>query len=236
MNIRWILTGLLLLGQYAMADNHLDNIRQLDQDMFKSLTANMGSAIGYKAIIPGEPLESLGFNMNIPLSSNITENTPSEQAPTYGQGRYLPPELRMFTGLPFGIEVGGFYTSVPLSDISLMGGEVSYALVEDRPLGGPAVSIRGTYTRLSGIQDFGLETRGLELAVSKGFAAFTPYAGLGTVWINGETGVDGLNNESLTQNKYFMGFNFNLGMMSFAAETEQTGDNASATAKFGVRF
>lgn len=236
MNIRWTLTGLLLLGQYAWADNQFDDIRHLDQDTFKSLTANMGSAIGYKAINPTEPLEGLGFDMNIQLSNDSLENAPLNHADTYGQGRYLPPELRMFTDLPFGIEIGGFYSSVPLSDISLMGGEVNYAIVEDQPLGGPAVSIRGTFTRLTGIQDFGLETRGLELAVSKGFATFTPYAGLGTVWINGETGVDGLNNESLTQNKYFMGFNFNLGMMNFAAEAEQTGDSASTSAKFGVRF
>lgn len=236
MNIRWILTSLLLLAQGAWAGNQLDGVGLLNQNMFKDLTASMGSSLGYKAINPATPLDGLGFDMGGQNPVDIPENGFLTTTTGYGEGRFLPNDMRLFSDLPFGLEIGGFYSEVPLSDISLMGGEVSYAIIEDRPLGGPALSIRGTYTRLDGVQNFDLETRGLELAISKGFATFTPYAGLGTVWIDGETGIDGLNNESLTQNKYFMGFNFNLGMMNFAAETEQTGDRASTSAKFGVRF
>ncbi|NOX92015.1 MAG: hypothetical protein GXP18_06085, partial [Gammaproteobacteria bacterium] len=77
---------------------------------------------------------------------------------------------------------------------------------------------------------------GLELSISKGFALFTPYAGIGQVWIDSETNAGPLEDESLTKNKYFLGINFNLGLVNFAAETEQMGDNKSTSAKIGVRF
>jgi len=47
--------------------------------------------------------------------------------------------------------------------------------------------------------------------------------------------LDGYTNH-LTQNKYFMGLQFNLGIVSISAETEQLGDYASTKAKMGIRF
>lgn len=146
-----------------------------------------------------------------------------------------PPRLNLQNAPLPGLDFDGYYTSIPDTDISLMGGLVSYPLT-DGGRHGPAIAIRGTYSRLTGVEDFHLTTRGLELSFSKGFDSFTPYAGLGTVWIDGETDIDGLNNESLSTNKYFMGFNFDLGLMSIAAETEQTGDSTTARARFGLRF
>jgi hypothetical protein len=212
----------------AWSGNAIDNIRLLDQAMFKQLTDRLGANIGYKAITPGTPLDGLGFD----LEARAGQDTDlTEPAPLGDVGRYLP---QLGGNSP--VQVSGFYSSVPFTDITLVGGEVNYSLIEDRPLGGPALSLRGTYTRLEGVQDLGLQTRGLELSVSKDFSAVTPYAGLGRTWIDGETSVEGLANESLTRNKYFMGVNIRLGSMSFAAEAEQSGDSVTTNAKFGVRF
>jgi len=142
--------------------------------------------------------------------------------------------LHVSKGLPFGFDVGAFYTSVPSSNIGLVGGELSYALFEGGVIS-PAVSVRGTYSRLTGVDQLDMTTKGLELSISKGFAFFTPYAGVGQVWIDSATNT-GWEDESLTKNKYFLGFNLNLGLMNIAAETEQTGDNTSTSAKIGVRF
>ncbi len=165
------------------------------------------------------------------LNSATTSSAPSS---------LVIPKLHLHKGLPFGFDVGAFYTSVPNSNMGLVGGELRYAIIDGSTLI-PAISISGTFSHLTGVDDFDLITRGLELSVSKGFAFFTPYAGIGTVWIDSETSNVSLNSlgvkdESLTKNKYFLGFNLNLGLMNFAAETEKTGDNATVSGKLGVRF
>jgi hypothetical protein len=239
MNARWTTTIPLLLAallpQAAPAGSTIDNMGSLSQDLFQDLTADLGAALSYKAITPAEPLGGLGFDIGFEVSSTKLESDALDQASTDSvPGDLLIPKLHVHKGLPFGFDIGAFYTSVPSSNIGLVGGELRYALY-DGGVFTPAVSIRGTFSRLTGVDDLDLLTRGLELSISKGFAFLTPYAGIGTVWIDSETDV-GLEDESLTKRKYFLGVNMNLGLMNFAAETEQTGDNATTSAKIGVRF
>jgi hypothetical protein len=220
----------------AWAGGDINNIGSLSQGLFKDLTADLGAALSYKAIRPAEPMGSLGFDIGFEVSSTSLESD-ALKAATSGdatESRLLVPKLHVSKGLPFGFDVGAFYTSVPSSNIGLIGGELSYAIFEGGTLS-PAVSIRGTFSRLTGVDELDLTTKGVELSVSKGFAMFTPYAGIGQVWIDSETNT-GLADESRTKSKYFLGINFNLGLINLAAETEQTGDNTSTSAKIGVRF
>lgn len=229
------LASLVLLPMSVMGSD-IDSVGNLLQAGFKDLTSDLGAALSYKAIKPAEPLGSLGFDIGFEVTSTTLESNAFETA-TSGNAtssQLLVPKLHLHKGLPFGFDVGAFYTSVPSSNIGLIGGELSYAIFEGGTLS-PAISVRGTFSRLTGVDELDLTTKGLELSISKGFAFFTPYAGIGQVWIDGETNV-GLADESLTKNKYFLGFNLNLGLMNIAAETEQTGDNTSTSAKIGVRF
>lgn len=229
-----VMASLVLCPISAMASD-IDNIGGLSQGLFKDLTADLGAALSYKAIRPAEPMGSLGFDIGFEVTSTSLESDALEQATTdNAPSKLLVPKLHVSKGLPFGFDVGAFYTSVPDSNIGLVGGELSYALFEGGAIS-PAISVRGTFSRLTGVDQLDLTTKGLELSISKGFAFFTPYAGIGQVWVDSETNV-GLTDESLSKNKYFLGFNLNLGLMNIAAETEQTGDNTSASAKIGVRF
>ena len=230
-----VLASIVLLPSVSMGGD-IDNISGLLQAEFKDLTADLGAALSYKAIRPAEPMGSLGFDIGFEVTSTSLESDAFETA-TSGDAtsnQLLVPKLHVSKGLPLGFDIGAFYTAVPSSNIGLVGGELSYALFEGGTLM-PAVSVRGTFSRLTGVDELDLTTKGLELSVSKGFAFFTPYAGIGQVWIDSETNT-GLEDESLTKNKYFLGINFNLGLVNFAAETEQTGDNTSTSAKIGVRF
>lgn len=229
-----LLAGLLLPLSSMASD--IDNIGSLSQGLFKDLTADLGAALSYKAIRPAEPMGSLGFDIGFEVTSTSLESDALEQATTdNAPSNLLVPKLHVSKGLPFGFDVGAFYTSVPDSNIGLVGGELSYALLEGGVIS-PALSLRGTFSRLTGVDELDLTTKGLELSISKGFAFFTPYAGIGQVWIDSGTNVITLEDESLTKSKYFLGFNLNLGLMNIAAETEQTGDNTSTSAKIGVRF
>jgi hypothetical protein len=95
--------------------------------------------------------------------------------------------------------------------------------------------VRGTYSQVTGITDMFVTSTGLELSISKGFSGFTPYAGVGKTYIDGEYVMDGYSNR-LRENKYFMGLQFNFGALSISAETEQTGDEATTKANMGIRF
>ena len=66
---------------------------------------------------------------------------------------------------------------------------------------------------------------------------FTPYAGLGRVWTaSTPVNVPLLKEEKFGQSKYFVGGNFNLGVINIAVEGDKTGDATSYGLKFGWRF
>lgn len=232
-----LMTALLLCNTaLAWADSHGETLSAgLNQNLFKDLTSSLGTAIGYKAINPGGALMTLGYDLSREATGRGAADDGTAYHTDYSLNNLLAPQIQFVQGLPYGMDIGGFYTALPNDNVELFGGELGYALYAGDEYA-PSLSIRGTFTRLRGFEDLDLFTRGLELSVSKGFHAFTPYAGFGTLWINGETDSNNLDNETLRAQKYFIGFQLKLGMMNFAAETEQTGDKASTSAKFGVRF
>jgi hypothetical protein len=231
-----LLVSSMTVSPTIWAANDIDNIGNLDQNLFDDLTNDLGAALSYKALTPDKPLSNLSFDINFDVSGTSLNSNAFEQATTSdAPNQLLMPKVRFHSALPLGFDVSAFYGSVPDSNIGLIGGEIRYAIYG----GGtrmPAIAIRGTFSQLSGVDELDLNTRGLELSVSKGFAMFTPYAGVSTMRIESETNVLGLVGEDVTENKYFLGFNLNLGQMKITAETEKIGDEASTSAKIGVRF
>ncbi len=226
----------LIVGPSTGLAANIDQLGNLSQAQFKDLTADLGAALSYKSVTPAEPLGALGFDLGFEVSSTTLESDALEAASSDdAPSQLLIPKLHLHKGLPLGMDLGAFYTSVPSSNIGLVGGALSYAIFEGGVLT-PAVSIRGTYSQLTGVNALELTTKGLELSISKGFALFTPYAGVGTVRMSSKTDLLGLQNENLTKAKKFLGFNLNLGLMNIAAETEKIGANTSISAKIGVRF
>ncbi len=84
-------------------------------------------------------------------------------------------------GLPGGVDVGLSLGKVIDSDLKLVSGEVSWAIL-DGGLATPALGVRLTGNRTTGGSDYRFEQYGAEVALSKGFAFLTPYAGAGLSW------------------------------------------------------
>lgn len=234
---RIVLATFLLPTVSAASDANIkiDNIAGL-QNAFADLVEDLGAALSYKSLSPAEPLGLTGFDLGFEVSSTKMKTKALDQA-TDGAApsALLVPKVHLHKGLPFGIDVGAFMSKVPDSNINLVGGELKYAIISGGTLM-PALALRGTYSKLSGVDKLSLSTNGLELSISKGFAMLTPYAGIGLVRIKGDSELVNLSAESLTSKKYFLGLNFNMGLLNFAAETEQTGENATTSAKIGFRF
>ena len=135
------LASLVLLPISAVGSD-IDNITNLFQADFKDLTSDLGAALSYKAIRPAEPMGSLGFDIGFEVTSTKMESDALEKATTgNAPSKLLVPKLHISKGLPFGFDVGAFYTSVPSSNIGLVGGELSYALFEGGVVS-PAISVR----------------------------------------------------------------------------------------------
>lgn len=233
---------LLAVAGGAQAANDLDSINQLAQDSFLKLSEDLGSSLSYKAVSPGEPLGILGFDVGLEFSSTSLENEDVFDTACGGCGvsSLVIPKLHAHKGLPLNLDVGLMYASVPNSNVSLTGVELRYAIVE----GGmalPALAVRGTYSKMSGVDQLDFSTQGLELTISKGFAMFTPYGGIGQNWVTSTPNVAGLGGvdlkeEEFTQDKYYVGVNMNLGLLNFDVELDETGGAKTMSGKLGLRF
>lgn len=224
---------------YASSAN-IDTSKIDSQATFSDLVKDLGAAINYKSVSPAEPLGITGFDIGFEISATSVENKATLNNVFGGDvpSTLYVPKLHAHKGLPFGLDVGAFYSKVPSSNIKLLGGELKYAILEGSTVT-PALALRGTYSKLSGVDNLTLNTTGIELAISKGFAMFTPYAGVGAVRYSGDASVSTLPNlssEHINKTKVFLGLNFNLGLVNIAAETEKLGDNSTTSAKIGLRF
>ena len=222
----------------AIAADNIDQINQLIQTDFRNLSEDLGAALSYKAVIPAKPLGITGFDLGVEVSATKLQHRDAWDRASSGTAPdtvYIP-KLHLHKGLPAGFDLGAFYTSVPDSNIKLWGAEVRYAILEGGVVE-PALGLRGTYSKLTGVSELDFHTTGLELLVSKGFAIFTPYAGVGRIWTTSEpVGVSNIKKEEFSQGKYFVGGNLNLGLVNLALEADKTGDATSYNAKLGFRF
>ena len=231
-----VVASLLAVSLPAVAGD-INNIQALSQPNFRLLSEDLGAALSYKPLTPTAPLGITGFDLGIAATSTKLQN--SSVFATAGGGNHssvIVPSLRLNKGLPFGIDVGVMYSSVPSTNIRLVGGELRYAIV---PGGAamPAIGVRGSYTKLTGVDQLDFDTKGLDLSISKGFLMFTPYGGIGKVWASSTpNGIPALSKESLSLNKVFVGANLNFGLTNLAFEGDRTGKASSYGAKLGFRF
>ncbi|MCG3113490.1 MAG: hypothetical protein MCM46_16880 [Candidatus Manganitrophus sp. SB1] len=225
----WIIFG-LFLSIYSPPVSALDldidlglGPTLLSQEEFKDLSEEMGLALSYLPLSPAESLGVLGFDIGAEVTAaniredhsywtKVTEDPPSQ---------IILPKLHIQKGLPFGFDIGAVYSKVPQSNVSMVGGELKWAFISGNAVW-PAVAIRGSYTRLLGVDDLDLETIGADLSISKGLAFVTPYAGIGQVWIRSKEKVSSLDleKESLSLTKGFIGVKISLLIINFVAEAD----------------
>ena len=186
-----------VLAAPAMAKTTI-NLDLLTQDEFKSFSEDFGMAFSYQPVSPAAPLGDKlpGFDAGVEVSyvkldkgasyfqkmDSITTATGKGELPN----ALVIPRIHVQIGLPIiPIDLGVSYVSIPSSDMKLAGYEIKYAVLRGG-LAMPAIAIRGAYTKLSGVDVLDLSTKSLDISISKGILIFTPYAGVGQVWITSE--------------------------------------------------
>lgn len=219
----------------AIASSNFDQLNTVTQAEFAGLADDFTAAASYKAVAPAEAQGVTGFDLGVELTSTRLKNAAVWKKAGADVSQLPLAKVHVRKGLLFNIDVGASLATVPNSDIRLLGAEVQYAFLP----GGvalPALSMRAAYSRLSGVSQLDLNTKSVELSLSKGFLMFTPYVGVGRVWGDVTPNIAGLQKESVTADKVFGGVNANFGLTNIAAEVDRTGKNESISVKVGFRW
>lgn len=218
----------------------ISTVGTLTQSEFQLLSEDLAAALSYKPIIPSEASGITGFDLGVAVTGTQLKNAVLlSKAANGAQVRTTMPlvSARVHKGLPFNIDVGASYTAVPSTDIQVIGGELRWAILPGSTAL-PAVAIRGSGSKLTGVDQLDFTTYGVDVSVSKGFAIFTPYGGVGQVWVRSApdgSAVGTLREEKFNKTKFFAGVNVNVGV-NFAFEYDNTGGVSSYSAKVGFRF
>lgn len=228
------IAGTLLSGA-AMAQT-LTPSSANTQPRFRALSEDLGAALSYKPMIPAEPLGITGFDIGIGVTQTNLEQSGSYGAALENDSELYLPTVRLHKGLPFGIDLGVAYAKASGSNIEYVGGELRYAIL-DGGLAMPALSLRGSMSKVKGVDDLDFNTKGVDLSISKGFLMLTPYAGAGKVWVKSDPKFAGIvTSESFSLNKVFVGVGFNMMLLNVNLEADKTGEATSYSAKLGLRF
>jgi hypothetical protein len=228
------LLALLATPAWAFDIDRLQNVAQGD---FKLLSEDLGAALSYHPQTPTEPLGITGFDVGASLTmSKIANKDALARGASGSVPSYIPvPTLRANKGLPFGFDVGLMYSKVPSTDISLWGGEARWAFLKGG-IAEPAFGVRASYTKLTGVDQLDMTTKGLDVSASKGFLMLTPYIGVGRTWVTSTPHVANLSEEKFGMNKFFIGAGFKLLLFNMNAEMDRTGQSTAYSLKAGIRF
>ena len=211
-------------------------IGDLAQGEFRAISRDLGAAFAYKGVTPATALGPLGFDVGVEVTDTQIENSALfARAGAGGRSRLVIPKVHVHKGLFAGLDIGAFAAGAPDISARLYGAELRYAIVDDA-LAMPAVGVRASGTRASGLGDLEVSTAALDLIASKRFTALTPYVGAGTVRVQSSANGTGLARERINQGRVFGGLNVNLLAVNLAFEAEKMGDNVSLSAKLGWRF
>lgn len=216
----------------------IDQLQNIVQGEFRLLSEDLGAALSFHAQIPAEPLGITGFDVAVGVTATKMQNAAILQRATSddADATIYVPTLRLHKGLPAGFDVGLTYASIPGSNIRYTGGELRYAILKGGAAS-PALAVRGSLTKLSGVDQLAFSTRGIDVSISKGFAFLTPYAGLGRVWVESDPrGTGGLQKEEFSLTKAFVGLGMNFALVNLNIEADRTGEATSTSLKLGWRF
>lgn len=214
----------------------LNNIGSLGQESFLKLSKDLGAITSYKGVTPATPLGVVGFDIGVELTAtNLESSTIFRQAGGSSSSSVLVPKLHIHKGLPFGFDIGAFISKVSDANISLIGAEARWALIDDG-IATPAVGLRIAGTKETGVGQVDLSTLSADVVLSKKLTFVTPFIGAGRVQVKSKPNVGGLKEEKFNQSRIFAGLNANFAVLNVAVEAEKQGDITSLSAKAGWRF
>jgi len=238
-----LLVALMVLCAFGMASAEDIKLQPtLTKSQLEDIAKNIGSVIYFNPSSPNGGLGITGFDVaaeatftRINLDSAAMQNSTEDNQ----DWNFVVPmtKIHLQKGLPYNINIGGYYGSVPMTNIKAWGLEASYDILEGT-LATPAVSVRTTFSQLQGIDDLEARTASLEAYISKGFLILKPYAGVAAINTNLEekSAYVDYENVNVMQYKGIAGLQITpFPLLKINAEVA-VGDNTQFSLKAGIRF
>jgi hypothetical protein len=234
--IRRIASLALVAGVLPAHAADFNSLGALTPAEWKQLTQDLGAAFSYKGVTPATRLGTLGFDVGLEVTDTKMENSAAlARAGAGSHSHLIIPKLHIHKGIFGGLDVGAFVGGTAEIGAALYGANLSYAFLDDT-LTTPAVALRVSGTKASGLGDLSIGTAAVDVLVSKKFLAITPYAGGGLVRVQATAHKTPLEEQSFNKGRGFAGVNVNLIGANLAFEVEKMGSNTSLSAKIGMRF
>lgn len=238
-----LLLSLLAMSSGANAGTEFGVSCAIDcQAAFADVVEDVAAALNYKALGPAEPTGITGVGVGAFINYTAVENkdawsrlTGGEDVDAIGMAGIVATK-----GLPFGLDVGAFYTAIPGTSVKAYGAELRYAILEGG-VASPALALRGAYATTRGIRDFDYAAYSADVSLSKGFAVLTPYVGAGYVWASADprganAQAAGLRKTDADHERLFVGMRISLLLLEITPEYERTGDNNGYNLRLGLSF
>jgi len=234
-----LLTGLLTVLVPTANAGDLSSLGTLTPSEFRTVSEDLGAAFSYKPIAPTEAQGITGFDIGVEVTgTDISKSAGALRkagASDSAMDTLMTSRVHVHKGLPLGFDIAAFMGNVSAINVNLVGAEVRYAIL-DGGVATPAIGVRGAYTNMNGADQLSLNTRSLDVSISKGFTVLTPYAGIGQVWVYSSPNAGALGSENFTMSKIFAGINMNMGLLNLAFEADRTGNTSTWGAKIGLRW
>ncbi|ADD67528.1 conserved hypothetical protein [Denitrovibrio acetiphilus DSM 12809] len=212
----------------------------MTQSQFQDLSKEMGQMVTPTPNSPAEPLKTLGFDIALETTLVNISDGDSHWKNAWDNGdpdsMALLYRVHVQKGFPFGIDLGLSVTKGTNIDFTAITGEVKYAILKGTTVT-PALSVKGSYTKVFGLDDIDLQTLSAGIYVSKGILMFTPYGGLETVYTMASDDSDAdLDDENVNAVRGIVGLQFSpLPLISINGEIA-VGTVTSYGLKAGLRF
>ena len=207
------------------------------QAAFESVAGDLVATIDYKAVGPAEATGLTGFGVGVVATYVPVDVAADWQTVTGSDFKGLGlVGLQATKGLPLDLDVGAFFTTVPDTNVKVYGGEFRYAILPGSTVS-PAIALRGSYVTTTGIDSFDLNSKALDVSLSKGFTFITPYVGAGYVWGSADPDPStGLKEAEVNKTKAYIGARISLGLFEITPEVGEVGDVILYNLRGGFSF
>ena len=207
------------------------------QDAFEVMAEDLVATIDYKANGPAEATGILGVGLGVfGTYTSVGDEWDYVTGSDFSGIGFAG--VQATKGLPLNIDVGVAYASAPGTNVKYTAGQIRWAILPGSTVS-PAVALGASYSKVTGIDDFDLDSQSIDLSVSKGFAMFTPFAGVG--YVKGSADPNGnaalvLDEAEVKETKLYAGARLSLGFLEFTPQVTRIGDATSYSARFGFSF
>ena len=133
--------------------------------------------------------------------------------------------------------ISASYAKISDTGVKIYGGALDMPLIRGS-IAMPEVSLRGVYTKLSGVDVYRLKVYGLEAFISKGFGPLTPFAAVGRMRTDARGSIDTQNftlKDKSSINRYTAGVRVSLLVPKLVVEATQA-EVRSYAAKVSIGF